>query len=93
MSSDSPATKHDLKMAVDAIKELFVNELRHLQGDVDGNTQWRQEFIAEDGPWRKLHTRLEKLERLAWLFAGASALLSPVVVWAIIQIFESVRSP
>lgn len=34
-------------------------------------------------------TRLVKLERMSWLVAGIGALLSPVVVWAIIEIAKA----
>jgi len=33
--------------------------------------------------------RLQRLERLAWLGLGVGGLLSPVAVWAVIQIVES----
>jgi hypothetical protein len=86
---NGPVTKDDLRQAIADIKGLILNEIRHVKEDTNANTQWRTEFMAEEGPWRKIHYRVEKLERLAWLFVGVAAFLSPVVIWAIIEIIKT----
>ena len=49
---NEPVTKADLNALdtkVQGIHDLLQNELRHLRGDVNENTAWRQEFTKENG--------------------------------------------
>lgn len=69
---------------------ILRNDLLHLTRLVE---RWCEESEQERGMLAqridKHEERLVKLERWPWLMAGVGAFLSPVVIWAIIEILKS----
>lgn len=52
--------------------------------ELDARLEKLEERVREDH-----EGRLVRLERLAWLMAGTAAMLSPVAVWAVIEIIKA----
>lgn len=93
---NEPITKADLnalRVEIKGIRELWDNELRHVKEDTEANTKWRQEFMAEDGPWRKMDQRMQAQETFSEAMKkGAErnskllyGVLAALLGWAIIQ--------
>jgi hypothetical protein len=85
---NEPVTKADLAIIdgkLDGLKELVENEFRHLREDVNENTAWRQEFTKENGPWRRVADSIKVMKVFI-------AFLSPVVVWAVIEIIKALAT-
>lgn len=92
MADDGPVTKADLntiKAEVTALADLIKNELAHIKEDVAANTVWRQEFMKEDGPWRSVDRRVSALEYLARSIKVIGVTLTPIALWAIMEIIEA----
>lgn len=88
MADNEPVTKSDLNALhteMQRIHDLLQNELRHLREDVNENTAWRQEFTKENGPWRRVADSIKVIKVFI-------AFLSPVIIWAIIEIIKALAS-
>ncbi len=88
MADGEPVTKSDLSALhteMQGIHDLLQNELRHLREDVNENTAWRQEFTKENGPWRRVADSIKVIKVFI-------AFLSPVIIWAIIEIIKTLAS-
>lgn len=89
---DGPVTKADLNVAIRSIQTLIENELRHQTQDIAELKNWRSEFMAEGGPWRSMDKRVSTLEYLARSVKVVIVILSPIAVWAIIEIIKAVMA-
>ena len=56
---DGPVTRADLKDAISSIERLIQNELGHQAEDIGEMRDWRDQFMAEGGPWRALNRRTQ----------------------------------
>lgn len=91
MPSDkkAPITRTDLDVVateIRSLREVMENELRHLRNEVIENTAWRQAFMNEDGPWRKMDNRVTDVEYLARSVKWVVVAISPIATWAAIEI-------
>jgi len=72
-----------------ALRQLMENELSHQAEDIKDLKDWRNEFMAEGGPWRSMDKRVSAIEYLTkgvkWVFAA----LTPIAVWATIEIIKA----
>ena len=88
-SSNGPVTKADLAATEKRIKEFLGNELRHRDDDITDFKAWRDEFVAEGGPWRSMDRRVTALEYLAKSIKWVIAALTPIALWAIMEIIKA----
>lgn len=91
-----PVTKTDLDVIggeLKLLRQLMENELGHQGEDIRDIKDWRDQFIAEGGPWRSMNKRVTGVEhfaedmkgtmdRMSRLFYGVlTAVLASLVLW------------
>ena len=62
---NGPVTKADLNAAIESIERLIENELKHQADDIGELQTWRDDFMAEGGPWRSMDKRVINVEHFA----------------------------
>ena len=85
-------TKTDLDVIggeLKLLRQLMENELRHHAEDISGLRDWRDQFVAEGGPWRAMDKRVGDLEYLARAAKWVAGILAPIAVWASIEIVKA----
>lgn len=77
-------------IAVEVVEERLAGlrrwldeRFRRIEDQLEGNQEIREQVDDHE-------KRLVRLERIAWLSAGMAGMLSPVVVWAIIEILKAI---
>jgi hypothetical protein len=86
---DGPVTKADLNNAIKSIQILIENELRHQTEDITELKDWRNQFMAEGGPWRSMDKRVSALEYLARSIKWVIGILTPIAIWATWEIIRA----
>lgn len=86
---DGPVTKADLNDAIKSIQTIIENELRHQAEDTAELKIWRDQFMVEGGPWRSMNDRVSALEYLARTVKWIIAVLTPIAIWAIIEMIKA----
>ena len=86
---DGPVTKADLRDAITTIQTTIENELRHQTEDIAEVKGWRNEFMAEGGPWRSMNDRVSALEYLARTVKWVIAVLTPIAIWAVTEMIKA----
>jgi len=87
---DGPVTKADLNNAIQSIQKLIENELKHQTEDIVELKDWRNQFfMSEAGPWRSMDKRVSALEYLARSIKWVIAALTPIAVWAMIEMIKA----
>lgn len=86
---DGPVTKADLNNAIQSIQRLIENELKHQTEDIAELKDWRNRFMAEEGPWRSMDSRVNALEYLARSIKWVIGILTPIAIWATIEIIRA----
>ena len=92
-----PITKTDLDVIgseLRSLRRLMENELRHHAEDIKDLRDWRDQFVAEGGPWRAVDDRVKALEYLArtvkWAVGAMITATTPIAVWAAIEIIKAI---
>ena len=88
-----PITKTDLDVVsgeIKSLRQLMENELSHQADDIKDVKDWREQFMSEDGPWRRMDDRVKALEYLARSVKVATAFMAPVAAWAVIEIIKTI---
>ena len=65
------------------------NELKHHAEDIKDLKDWRDQFVAEGGPWRSIDKRVSALEYLAKSVKVVIATLTPIALWAIMEMIKA----
>lgn len=86
---NEPVTKADLNAATEGIRRLIENELKHQTEDIAELKDWRNQFMAEGGPWRSMDSRVNALEYLARSVKWVIAALTPIAIWAITEMIRA----
>ena len=87
-----PITKTDLDVIggeLKALRQLMENELKHHAEDIGELKSWRDQFMAEVGPWRTMDKRVGGLEYLAKGMKWIVGILTPIALWATIEIIKA----
>ena len=72
-----------------ALRQLMENELKHHAEDIKDLKGWRDQFVAEGGPWRSIDKRVSALEYLAKSVKVVIATLTPIALWAIMEMIKA----
>lgn len=89
----TPITRMDLNVvtsAISSLRELMENKMSHLENAVDENTAWRQEFMNESGPWRRMDNRVIAVEYLARSVKWVVGVMLPIATWAALEIIRMI---
>lgn len=89
----TPITRTDLSVVSGEIKllrQFMENEISHQAEDVKDLKGWRDQFMAESGPWRRMDNRVQDLEYLARSVKWAAGAMMPIALWAVIEIIKAI---
>jgi len=69
-----------------SLRQLMENELSHQADDIKDGKDWREQFMSENGPWRRMDDRVKALEYLARSVKWAVGVMIPIATLATIEI-------